>query len=1234
MAAEGDTEAVPGGAVNPTTTQVTTARGTGAVAALTFDDGPNPGETDAVLDLLAEHGVPAVFCVIGQNIQGTRGAELLRRIVDEGHTLCNHTTSYADMGAWTPEQVEADLTENLAIIREALGDPDAPVPYFRAPNGSWGQTAEVAARLGMQPLGLGNTIADWETQDVPTLIANLRAAMQPGAVVLAHDGGGDRTGTVEAVRTVLAEQIAAGWTFTLPAERGPEGGGGTGTTILSSDFEDGLAPWTARGDGTSPVVSLTDQAAHSGTQAALVDSRGDTWHGLGTDVSELFDTGVTYHVSAWVTLAEGASPDPAELRVSVQRDVEGTSSYDTVGSATGVTAGAWTQISADYTMAAADSALLYVESASGTSSFLVDDVVITRDAAPPVQTDIPSLQDELPWPIGVAIDERETVGQSAILVDKHFDQITAENAMKPESIQPTEGEFTFAEADRLVDAALANGQRVYGHTLVWHSQTPDWFFLDEAGQPLTSSAAHQTVLRERMKTHIDTVAGHYRAKYGEYGTPGNPIVAFDVVNEAIAESEGDGLRRSRWFEVLGEQYLDLAFEYASDAFNRGVTENPPVTLFLNDYNTELPAKRAAMISVAQRLLDRGAPIAGLGHQFHVSLVQPVAQLRASIDAFAELGLVQAVTELDVQIDGTVTQERLVQQGYYYADVFDMLRDYPDLFAVTVWGPYDSRSWRTGAPLLFDDQLQAKPAYWGIVDRGELPALTRQANVHAGDVAIDGDAIDAREWDLLPLIEIGSDGTGSTGFQLRWAEDHLTARVEVADATDDGADDVVRLFVGDTTVAVSRDGAVSGAGADAVVSSTATGYTAVVRLPATGLTEGSRVGFDLRVTDGATGGRLSWNDLSHGQEDGLRRGVVTLVEPVGLIEAPHAAVAPLIDGVVDDVWASAATVHTGTVVEGELGATADVSLLWRDQTLYALFRVTDDELDAGSSNAWEQDSVEVFLDPANAKAGAFQPADGQYRISYANAVSVSGDLDVIGDNLTSATAATDTGYLVEAALVLEEPVEPGGFVGVDFQVNDAAAGVRTGVVTWSDPTGRSYQDTSRWGVAQLLAPVVEPEEPTPAVTLDRRVVRAGEKVTARLTGFTPGSTVTVTLQSAKGGKHAPKAERLGQVRVGADGSAVASLSVPARTTSGPYTLTAASGDLRAQEQLTVTPAKGPGPGHGPGHGPGPGKGPGKGHGHDHGPGKGHDQGPGKGHDQGPGKGKGNGHGAGHGKPVAR
>ncbi|MBN9375607.1 MAG: polysaccharide deacetylase family protein [Cellulomonas sp.] len=196
--------------------QVTTARGTGRVAALTFDDGPNPGETDDLLDLLAETRITAVFCVIGANVRAPGGADVLRRTVAEGHVLANHTTSYADMGDWAADRVRADLVENLRIIHDAVGD--VPVPYFRAPNGSWGRTAGVAAALGMRPLGLGNVIHDWETQDEETLVANLRAAIVPGAVVLAHDGGGERWSTVRAVRRVVRERLAEGWSFTLPGQ--------------------------------------------------------------------------------------------------------------------------------------------------------------------------------------------------------------------------------------------------------------------------------------------------------------------------------------------------------------------------------------------------------------------------------------------------------------------------------------------------------------------------------------------------------------------------------------------------------------------------------------------------------------------------------------------------------------------------------------------------------------------------------------------------------------------------------------------------------------------------------------------------------------------------------------------------------------------------------------------------------------------------------------------------------
>ncbi len=843
--------------------------------------------------------------------------------------------------------------------------------------------------------------------------------------------------------------------------------GPTGPTAelpLTNDFETELGAWQARGDGAA-TLSLTDVEARTGEQSARISDRNESWNGIAADVTDTFVTDTPYTISGWVKFPAG-SGDTDDVRLSIERQhADADTNWDTLTTVEGVGDADWVQVSTTYTMTEADSALIYFETVNGTADFLLDDVVVTTPQQS-VQLDIPDLHDRVPWPFGVAIDERETVGAPEQLVTKHFNQITAENHMKPEAIQPEEDTFTFAEADALMDFAVANDMKVYGHTLVWHSQTPDWFFQDREGNPLTNSPAHQELLRERMRTHIFTVANHFREEYGEYGTEGNPIVAFDVVNEAIAESEVDGLRRSPWYNVLGEEYLDLAFEYAHEAFG------DEVILVLNDYNTELPAKRQAMIDVASRMLDRGVPLTGLGHQFHVSLTQQVSQMRASIEAFAELGLPQAVTELDVVIPGAITPERLVDQGYYYAEVFDMLRDYPDLFAVTIWGPYDSRSWRSeGAPLIFDDYLQAKWAYWGIVDPAELPAPTNNLNVHQAAVEADEAGLSALDWELLPLAEISADG--ATGFQARWSPNPgVTVYLEVADETDDGAADVVEIFAGGEVITVPRDG--SGT-AESATTETNDGYAVIVHVPVDAPAEGDALPFDIRVTDGATGEQVSWNDPTHGQEDGERLGTLTLVEPLGFAQVPEASSAPVLDGEVDDVWADAVTVRTDVTVEGsEDGARADVYLLWSGDQLHLLFEVADDELDESNSNAWEQDSVEVFLDPDNAKAGPFRDVDGQYRVSFTNAVSISGELDVIGDNLTSATAETAEGYRVEIALGLGREAAAGELVGVDLQVNDAAGGVREAVHIWSDPTGRSYQDTSRWGVVQLVA---ETEEPT-------------------------------------------------------------------------------------------------------------------------------------------------------------
>ena len=206
-----------GGPANDTV--VTTTKLGGRTAALTFDDGPNPYDTPRLLQVLKENQVKAVFCLWGDFIE--MNPQLVRDIVAGGHTLCNHTMHHDNLSGWTPQAIRADLEATTALIREVA--PNAPIPYFRAPYGAWGDSPQVAAELGMQPIGWGFTIEDWATQDADVLAERLESRLRanPGAVALMHDGPAmDRSGTVEAVARVIPKLKAEGWRFVQPARRG------------------------------------------------------------------------------------------------------------------------------------------------------------------------------------------------------------------------------------------------------------------------------------------------------------------------------------------------------------------------------------------------------------------------------------------------------------------------------------------------------------------------------------------------------------------------------------------------------------------------------------------------------------------------------------------------------------------------------------------------------------------------------------------------------------------------------------------------------------------------------------------------------------------------------------------------------------------------------------------------------------------------------------------------------
>ncbi|WP_277209501.1 endo-1,4-beta-xylanase [Isoptericola croceus] len=833
--------------------------------------------------------------------------------------------------------------------------------------------------------------------------------------------------------------------------------------VLSTDFEDGLDGWGPRDDGgTGPTVEVTTADAASGSAAALVTDRDSQGDGIGRDVSTVLSPGVRYELSAQVRFAAGQEPDAVWL--SLASTADGSTSYATLAQWTGVTADGWTEVTGTFQIPAGEQQLLYLETdynGSNTSDFLVDDVVISVPE-PAVVEDLTPIREAVPFPAGVAIDSRETTGTAAELLLRHFGQITAENHMKPEAWYDGERNFRpHPEAVALMDFAAEHDLAMYGHVLTWHSQTPEWFFTDDAGQPLTDSATDQQILRDRLRTHVFAVVD-WLATYGEFGGD-NPVNAFDVVNEVVSDgSTDDGLRRSEWYRILGEDFIDLSFEYADEAFNEvhaAPGADRPVQLFINDYNTEQGGKQDRYVALVERLLERGVPLDGVGHQFHVSLAMPVSALEIALERFEGMPVTQAVTELDVTIGTPETQANLIEQGYWFRDAFRMFRDHADsLHAVTVWGLTDGRSWRAGngAPLVFDDDYQAKPAYYGIVD-GDLPAQQRSAGVFAGTVALDGSAAAAPQWERLPLHPITAAGDQSAAFQLRWAADHLTAYVSVSDG-DAEASDAVTFELESGTAVVGRAGMVTG-DATAEVVETDAGYDVVAHLPLAGAAQGDTLGLDVRVADGGT--TAGWNTPG-------TYGSLTLLEELSHVEVPEASTAPVIDGEVDEVWADASAVATEKRVEGADGAVATVRTLWADDTLYVLADVPDPQVDVSGSDPWIQDSVEIFLDTGNAKNGAYRAEDTQIRISAENEVSFgTGDPADQAARVESAATLTDEGYRVEAAIDLLGQGGAGAFHGLDLQVNDATGGARTSVTTWADPTGTGYQYTSRWGVAELV-----------------------------------------------------------------------------------------------------------------------------------------------------------------------
>jgi len=299
------------------------------------------------------------------------------------------------------------------------------------------------------------------------------------------------------------------------------------------------------------------------------------------------------------------------------------------------------------------------------------------------------------------------------LVAEQANIVVAENAMKWKALRPTAATFDFTQADKLMRFADLASQKVRGHNLCWHESIPDWF----------KGTATKENARKLLTDHIQTVAGRYRGR----------IHSWDVVNEAIEpkDDRGDGLRKSPWLELIGPDYLELAFTTAAQA-------DPSAKLAYNEYGIELDtpeetAKRSFVLMLLRRLKARGIPIHAVGIQSHLQATPPAPGqgLVAFIRDVKALGLEVYITEMDVNTHklpgGPELQDAAVAQ--VYQDYPRMVLAEPNVMALLTWGITSVHSWVNqstqpwarrpdGArqrPLPFDDNLQPLPAFRALRD---------------------------------------------------------------------------------------------------------------------------------------------------------------------------------------------------------------------------------------------------------------------------------------------------------------------------------------------------------------------------------------------------------------------------------------------------------------------------------------------------------------------------------------
>lgn len=531
----------------------------------------------------------------------------------------------------------------------------------------------------------------------------------------------------------------------------------TGAIIYSSDFEDSSEAISFTGRDGIGTLSLSTAQSHSGASSLCMTNRSKGWHGPQLLLDDICEPNKEYTITAYAMTAWYN-----DIKLSMEyTDTAGERHFSNLSS--GISNGNWAEFS-NIKFSFTDNVTnvcIYFECSDGADMY-IDDFTLAEATTIPIQEDIASLKDVYSgyFKIGTAIMASNLASPSFMnLVEKHFNEsITFGNELKPDYVldqaasqakgDNVNPQVNFAQADALLKYCAENKIPVRGHTLVWHSQTPDWFFKE--GFSDDGAWVDKDTMLQRMENYIKNVMEGLATQY-----PDVEFYAWDVVNEAWTDqgapraagsSKSEDSNSSAWVRIFGDNsFIEPAFEYARKYAPAGCK------LYYNDFNEYMPNKTTAIYNMAMELKEKGL-IDGIGMQSHLDVGFPTASAyRKALDKFASTGLDIQITELDITTSDT-SETGLKNQAQLYSDIFDVYVDYADsISAVVIWGVTDDQSWRASrVPLLFDENFQAKPAFYSVIDDVEpkvttatttttetTTTTTTNPDIKLGDVDLDG-----------------------------------------------------------------------------------------------------------------------------------------------------------------------------------------------------------------------------------------------------------------------------------------------------------------------------------------------------------------------------------------------------------------------------------------------------------------------------------------------------------------